>query len=154
MKFSYYLTPDSSFNIRYVDGVFAQICFNPKIHTPAEYWKAMLSAPVASSNQEALREKVKSCTLATYSRPVSRLKYGVPDDVELYEPGEVGEPATFSDKFSFWRYETGMSQARLAERTGIPRRTIESWESGTNTPPEWNQRLILADIRKLAVKEG
>lgn len=60
----------------------------------------------------------------------------------------------FADDFKSARHETGLSQARLSDITGIPKRTIESWESGTNTPPEWNQRLILAELRKLAVKEG
>ena len=59
----------------------------------------------------------------------------------------------FSEEFKTARHETGLSQARLAEKTGIPKRTIESWESGVNTPPEWNQRLILAELRKLAVNE-
>lgn len=60
----------------------------------------------------------------------------------------------FADNFKSARISAGLSQSRLSTETGIPKRTIENWESGANTPPEWTQRLVLAALRKLAVKEG
>lgn len=41
------------------------------------------------------------------------------------------------------RAATGLSQAAFAQRFCIPRRTVENWESGTNTCPVY-VRLLLA----------
>lgn len=41
------------------------------------------------------------------------------------------------------RAATGLSQAAFAKRFSIPRRTVENWESGTNTCPVY-VRLLLA----------
>jgi transcriptional regulator with XRE-family HTH domain len=35
------------------------------------------------------------------------------------------------------RNSTGLSQDRFSERYGIPRRTVEDWETGKRTPPEY-----------------
>lgn len=59
----------------------------------------------------------------------------------------------FSDDFKSVRHETGLTQAQLAEKTGIPKRTIEQWEGGHREPPEWTQRLVLAELRRLAGKD-
>ena len=40
------------------------------------------------------------------------------------------------------RRETGMSQVKFSEYFGIPRRTVEDWESGKHNPPEYVVRLI------------
>lgn len=40
------------------------------------------------------------------------------------------------------RAETGLSQVKFAEHLGIPRRTIENWESGTNHCPQYVRDLI------------
>ena len=45
------------------------------------------------------------------------------------------------------RKETGMSQVKYAEYMGIPRRTIEDWESGKHVPPEYVVRLIAYKLR-------
>ena len=42
----------------------------------------------------------------------------------------------------------GESQAKFAERYGIPKRTIENWESGIRKPPEYVLTLL-----ERAVKE-
>lgn len=36
----------------------------------------------------------------------------------------------------------GLTQQSLSDLTGIHKRTIENWESGTRTPPEWLPKLI------------
>lgn len=41
------------------------------------------------------------------------------------------------------RQAARISQEEAAKRTGIPKRTIESWESGNRIPPEYMRRLIL-----------
>lgn len=40
------------------------------------------------------------------------------------------------------RESTGESQTEFCERFGIPRRTLQSWESGDRTSPDWVIRLI------------
>lgn len=37
---------------------------------------------------------------------------------------------------------TGLSQARFADKYGIPKRTIEAWESGDRTPPAYVLTLL------------
>jgi transcriptional regulator with XRE-family HTH domain len=40
------------------------------------------------------------------------------------------------------REKLGISQRELGERLGIPKRTIEHWESGDRKPPEWAETLL------------
>lgn len=47
------------------------------------------------------------------------------------------------------RQQTGMTQAQFAEITGIPKRTIENWETGTRKPPEYLPKMIAAYLREL-----
>ena len=47
------------------------------------------------------------------------------------------------------RHATGLSQVAFAERHGIPRRSVENWESGTAKCAEWLRRL-LAEAEGLA----
>lgn len=44
------------------------------------------------------------------------------------------------------RHKAGLSQQKMADLTGIPRRTIEDWERGVRTPPEWAERLIVQEL--------
>lgn len=47
------------------------------------------------------------------------------------------------DSLKTLRAALGMSQVALAAALGIPRRTIENWDSGRNSPPDYVVRLIL-----------
>ena len=40
------------------------------------------------------------------------------------------------------RESTGMSRKEFSEHTGIPVRTLEDWEAGRRTPPDYIPRLI------------
>ena len=40
------------------------------------------------------------------------------------------------------RKEAGLSRKAFSEHLGIPLRTIEDWEAGRRTPPEYIPRLI------------
>ena len=40
------------------------------------------------------------------------------------------------------RTKLGMSQQKLSNAMGIPKRTIENWEMGTRKPPVWAENLI------------
>lgn len=41
------------------------------------------------------------------------------------------------------RAALGMSQAVFAAASGIPKRTIENWECGKSSPPDYVLRLLL-----------
>ena len=43
---------------------------------------------------------------------------------------------------------TGLSQAKFAERYGIPKRTLEDWEAGRRKPAEYFLRLLEKDVKK------
>lgn len=48
------------------------------------------------------------------------------------------------------RHKAGLSQQKMADLTGIPRRTIEDWERGVRKPPEWAERLIVQELLRIA----
>jgi len=39
-----------------------------------------------------------------------------------------------------------ISRAELSRRLGIPIRTLENWDAGVRTPPEWVKKLIIEKI--------
>lgn len=45
------------------------------------------------------------------------------------------------------RESTGMSRKEFSEHTGIPVRTLEDWEAGRRTPPEYVPKLIAYQLR-------
>ena len=45
------------------------------------------------------------------------------------------------------RKSTGMSRKEFSEHTGIPVRTLEDWEAGRRTPPEYIPRLLAYQIK-------
>ena len=47
------------------------------------------------------------------------------------------------------RQAAHLTQKELSERLNIPKRTIESWEEGTRKPPEYVERLIIAEIERI-----
>jgi len=48
------------------------------------------------------------------------------------------------------RHKAGLSQQKMADLTGIPRRTIEDWERGVRKPPEWAEKLIVDKLLQIA----
>ena len=53
----------------------------------------------------------------------------------------------FSEQLKAARKEAGMTQQKLSDDAQIPKRTIEDWETGRATPPEYVQRLVLEWIK-------
>ena len=47
------------------------------------------------------------------------------------------------------RASTGLSQKKFAEKTGVPARTILSWETGDRTPPSYVIPLLRLAVRAL-----
>lgn len=41
------------------------------------------------------------------------------------------------------RLLVGMSQAQVCRELGIPRRTLQDWEYGTNNPPPYVEKLVI-----------
>lgn len=37
-----------------------------------------------------------------------------------------------------------LTQQQMSDLTGIPRRTIEDWESGRRNPPDWLPKMVQA----------
>lgn len=46
------------------------------------------------------------------------------------------------------RIRLGVTQEQFSEMTGIPRRTIQSWEEGIRKPPEYVERLLLESLHR------
>jgi DNA-binding XRE family transcriptional regulator len=55
----------------------------------------------------------------------------------------------WSELFAQYRAATGLSQVAIGKKLGIPRRTIENWESGESVPPEYVQKSVLKAILAL-----
>ena len=47
-----------------------------------------------------------------------------------------------SEKIRMLREQTGMNRKEFSMHVGIPVRTLEDWEAGRRTPPEYLPRLI------------
>lgn len=50
------------------------------------------------------------------------------------------------------RKSAGLTQLQMSQVMGIPRRTIEDWERGVKTPPEYVERLVVEKL--LNIKGG
>ena len=48
------------------------------------------------------------------------------------------------------RKAAGLSQQGVTEALGIPKRTLQDWESGRRTPPGWAEALVIEKLEKLA----
>ncbi|MDR3052219.1 MAG: helix-turn-helix domain-containing protein [Oscillospiraceae bacterium] len=47
------------------------------------------------------------------------------------------------------RLKAGLTQVQAAQHTGVPRRTLQNWEAGINTPPEYVIKMVLERIVSL-----
>lgn len=48
------------------------------------------------------------------------------------------------------RQQAGLTQAQMSEQLGIPKRTIENWERGISTPPQYVERLVIEKLLNIA----
>ncbi len=46
------------------------------------------------------------------------------------------------------RKKYGLTQKQFSEITGIPKRTVESWEEEKRNPPEWLPKMIEVYLKK------
>lgn len=63
------------------------------------------------------------------------------------------EEKTFAEKLLNLRKEKGFTQQQLSDIMKIPKRTLEDWECGRRTPPEYVQLLVLDRINSLKITE-
>jgi DNA-binding XRE family transcriptional regulator len=47
------------------------------------------------------------------------------------------------------RQRAGLTQTSMCDLLGISKRTIEKWEQGERTPPEWAERLLIKELMSL-----
>lgn len=93
---------------------------------------------------------------ANYSDPDSYISdlalstmWGDPEDAEV-------PPERIDQLRSIWtvyhmpmreiRAASSLSQAKFAERFCIPRRTVENWDAGVNTPPDYVRIMIARSL--------
>lgn len=48
------------------------------------------------------------------------------------------------------RLAAGLTQAKMAELLDIPKRTVEDWEREVRTPPPYVERLVIAELKRIA----
>ena len=47
------------------------------------------------------------------------------------------------------RIEAGLTQQAMSDLMKIPKRTIENWEGGKRSCPEWAEILIIAELQRI-----
>lgn len=53
------------------------------------------------------------------------------------------------NEFKLARQTAGLTQAKITELFGIPRRTVQDWEAEKKTPPVYVQRWYLEALAKI-----
>ena len=48
------------------------------------------------------------------------------------------------------RKAAGLSQQGVTDTLGIPRRTLQDWETGKRTPPGWAEALVVEKLKRIA----
>ena len=46
------------------------------------------------------------------------------------------------------RLKAGLTQKKMSEILGIPKRTIEEWEGGRRRCPEYTKKLVLKELKR------
>ncbi len=52
------------------------------------------------------------------------------------------------------RVYAGLTQVKMSELLGIPKRTIENWETGSRKCPEWAERLVVEKLESIAERRN
>lgn len=50
------------------------------------------------------------------------------------------------------RISANLTQDAMEEKLGIPKRTIQDWEAGRRNPPEYVERLVIAELERIKNK--
>lgn len=54
-----------------------------------------------------------------------------------------------SEKIKEARKAAGLTQQQMSDEMGIPKRTIENWEAGSRSCPEWTEKLVVAELKRI-----
>ena len=54
------------------------------------------------------------------------------------------------NEFKKARIDAGLTQQQMSDIFKIPKRTIENWESGQRTPPEYVKLLIIEKLQSMS----
>lgn len=60
---------------------------------------------------------------------------------------------TPAEQIKALRASTGLTQKKFAEKTGVPVRTILSWETGDRKPPSYVPQLLQLAVQALECKK-
>ena len=94
MKFGLFTLQSTDHLVRCIDGKLSLIDSPAFVDGSAKRFASYIDAPAIPAKEPELKIKLRNQgTLLTSSRPVAKVLYGVPDDVELY---------TVDDKICKW----------------------------------------------------
>lgn len=48
------------------------------------------------------------------------------------------------------RQAAGLTQQGVTDTLGIPKRTLQDWETGKRTPPGWAEALVIEKLERIA----
>ena len=54
------------------------------------------------------------------------------------------------NKIKAARKAAGLTQQKMSDILGIPKRTIENWDSGQRNPAPWAIKLIIEELERIA----
>lgn len=52
------------------------------------------------------------------------------------------------------RIAADLTQEAMAEKLGIPKRTIQDWEAGRRNPPDYVERLVVAELERIKCRRN
>ena len=58
-----------------------------------------------------------------------------------------------SEKIKEARKAAGLTQKQMADEMGSPKRTLENWEAGVRSCPEWAERLVVAELYRIKARK-
>ena len=58
---------------------------------------------------------------------------------------------TFAERLKASRAAAGLTQQSMADLTLIPLRTLQKWEIGERTPPDYVQRFVLNELAEMVI---
>ncbi len=76
----------------------------------------------------------------------------LPPEQQGYEErnGKMDKELTIKES----RTKAGLTQQKMSDKLGIPKRTIEDWEGGRRKPPAWAEKLVKKELERMSEKGG
>jgi len=57
------------------------------------------------------------------------------------------------EKIKEARLKAGLTQQKMSELLGIPKRTIEEWEGGRRRCPEYTKKMVIKELEKKRITD-